>query len=85
MRRLLVEKTFEDVVQEAAKKTIEEFKSDINNIDIEITRKLELLGVKKDQTKDEIEKIVDRCQRPEFPYLAKIFERGKFDHFDMIS
>ena len=85
MRRLLLEKTFDDVITEAARKTIEEFKFDINNIDIETTRKLELLGVKEDQAKLEIKKLVDQCQRPEFPRLAKIFENGQFDFVNMIS
>ena len=76
MRRLLVENTFEDIITEAAKKTTKELKFDISNIDVETTRKLELLGVKKDQTKLEIKKLVDQCQRPEFPRLAKTFEKG---------
>ena len=85
MRRLLIESTFEDVISEAAKKTTKELKFDISNIDVETTRKLELLGVKEDQTKLEIKKLVDQCQRPEFPLLAKIFEKGQFDFVNMVS
>ena len=85
MRRLLVENTFEDVITKAAKKTTKDLEFYISNIDVGTTRKLELLGVKEDQAKLEIKKLVDQCQRPEFPRLANIFEKGQFDFVNMVS
>lgn len=82
MKRLLLDWSFEDIISEAEEKTLVELKLNINNTDMETTKKLELLGINEISSKHEIEKLVHQCQRPHFSSLVKIFEKGMFD-FDV--
>ena len=79
MRRLLCEKSYEDVISDIAAMTIGELKEKLNEIkrnDVELTEKLELLGVSKEAAEHGMEQLISQKQQPDLPTLAKLLENG---------
>ena len=88
IRRLLCERSFKDVISEAAirsLKDIEDTLSEFLSYYTDIQRKLEVLGVNKERVKCEIENSISRQQRPIFSSLALHFEEGTYVSFDKES
>ena len=79
MRRLLCEKSYEDLISDIAAMTIGELKNKLNEIkhnDADLTKKLELLGVSRESAEHEIEQLISQKQQPDLSTLAKLFENG---------
>ena len=79
MRRLICEKSYEDVILDISSITIRELKEKLNEIkrnDVELTRKLELLGVSKEAAEHGMEQLISQKQQPDLRILAKLLENG---------
>ena len=80
MRRVLCEKSYEDVISDIAAMTIRELNNKLNEIkrnDADLTKKLELLGVSKESAEHGMEELIFQKQQPDLSTLAKLFENGE--------
>ena len=79
MRRLLCEKTYEDVISDIAAMAIRKLENKLNEIkhnDADLIKKLELLGVSKEAAEHGMEQLISQKQQPGLSALAKLVENG---------